>query len=248
MYQSEERQRDRGYLGEENGGHNFPNRRAGLVYTGPVLCYNVPNHTENNFMSKQLDQQLMAKIRNGSVTAKNELLQKYERLCHKLAFKFGFTASNHDHEDLVQEGRIGLLKAIESFDENQGASFMTWAYYHVRGSIVSAGRADRRQPKYPHSIEDCPRAYNIEDPTQDVIVKDDLPRDIVRKIIEECCGGLHTKRAKIVMDRYGLLGHKELRNCECAQKYGITKYAVTSHTSSFKRKARLHFPELAQFV
>ena len=34
----------------------------------------------------------------------------------------------------------------------------------------------------------------------------------------------------------------------CAEKYGITKYAVTSHTSSFKRKARQHFPHLADFV
>lgn len=228
------------YIGTDQGcGH--------VVYTGPILCYNVPTNSENN-MSKQQDQELMTAIRSGDSKARLTLLQKYERLCHKLAFKFGFTASNHDHEDLVQEGRIGLLKAIETFDESYNTSFITWAYYHVRGAVVGAGKVDRRQPKYPHSIEDCPRAYNVEDPTQEVNVKDDLPRDLVRKIIEECCGGLHTKRAKIVMDRYGLLGHKELRNFECAQKYGITKYAVTSHTSSFKRKARQHFPELAQFV
>ena len=226
---------------EENG-------RDVKVYTGPILCYNSKVNLSNDDMSKQQDVQLAAAAQAGDKACRLELLQKYERLCHKLARKFGFTATNHDHEDLVQEGRIGLLHAIKTYDDSRGASFMTWAYYHVRGQIASAGRFDRKQPKYPHSIEDCPRAYNVEDPAQEVVVRDDLPLDIVRKIIEECCGGLHTKRAKIVMDRYGLLGQKELRNCECAEKYGITKYAVTSHTSSFKRKARIAFPHLQDFV
>ena len=220
-----------------------------VVYTGPILCYNSNSSPINEeLMSKQQDIQLATAAQAGDDQAKLELLQKYERLCHKLARKFKFTATNHDHEDLAQEGRIGLLHAIETYDQSHGASFMTWAYYHVRGQIAGAGRFDRKQPSYPRSIEDCPRAYNIEDPTQEAIVRDDLPHGIIRKIIEECCGGLHTKRAKIVMDRYGLLGHKELRNCECAEKYGITKYAVTSHTSSFKLKARQHFPHLADFV
>ena len=50
------------------------------------------------------------------------------------------------------------------------------------------------------------------------------------------------------MDRYGLLGRKELRNCEAAAKYGITKYAVNSHTGTFKRKARELFPHLKDFI
>jgi RNA polymerase sigma factor (sigma-70 family) len=199
-------------------------------------------------MTKQLDQQLAAEAQAGNKHSQLELLQKYERLCHKLARKFGFTAKNHDHEDLVQEGHIGLLKAIETYDPSHGASFMTWAYYHVRGSIAGAGKSDRKQPDYPLSIEDNPRAYNVEDPTQEISIRDDLPRNIVKRIIEECCGGLHTKRAQIVMDRYGLLGRRELRNCECAKKYGLTKYAVTSHTCSFKKKARDRFPELECFV
>jgi hypothetical protein len=125
---------------------------------------------------------------------------------------------------------------------------MTWAFYHVRGAIASAGKSDRKQPKYPKSIEDCPRAYNIEDPTQAPAVKEDLPKNIVHKLIKECCGGFHTKRAKIVIDRYGLFGNPELRNCECAEKYGMTKYAVNSHTLQFKNKVRKKFPELAEFI
>jgi len=249
MYQPEKRERSWGHLGQEAGGLEPDDGQTedGLVYTGPVLDYN-KKVNDSLLMSKQLDIQLCTAAQAGDTDARLELMQKYERLCHKLARKFGFTATNHDHEDLVQEGRIGLLRAMDTYDVSRGASFMTWAYYHVRGSISGAGRVDRRQPKYPLSIEDNPRAYNVEDPTQEAVVRDDLPKDIVRRIIEECCGGLHTKRAKIVMDRYGLLGHPELRNCECAKKYGLTKYAINSHTYSFKRKVRARFPELAAYV
>ena len=254
MYQSRERDRDRRHLGSTTSGLEFYDRdilpesdSTGLVYTGPVLCYSSKvNHSD--LMTKQEELALIEAAQADDQKALNQILDKYERLCHKLARKFSFTATNHDHEDLVQEGRIGLIQAIRTFDPTVGASPLTWFYYHVRGQIASAGRSDRKQPKYPHSIEDCPRAYNVEDPAQEIELHDDLPRNLVSRLIEECCGGMHTKRAKIVMDRYGLLGRQELRNCECAEKYGITKYAVTSHTASFKRKAREMFPHLEAFV
>jgi len=238
-------------MGEETAGYRQDAGRETepVVYTGPILCYNSKiNQNENDDMSKQQDIELATAAQAGDKHARAELLNKYERLCHKLARKFGFTATNHDHEDLVQEGRIGLLKAIDTYDESHGAAFMTWAYYHVRGSIASAGRIDRKQPKYPLSIEDCPRAYNVEDPTQAIEPTQDLPPGTIFKIIEECCGGFHTKRAQIVMDRFGLFGKPELRNQECAEKYGMTKYAVTSHTSQFKKRVRDRYPQFADFV
>lgn len=199
-------------------------------------------------MSKQEEMDLIAKAQGGCKRSLQEIIKKYERLCHKLARKFAFTATNHDHDDLVQEGRIGLIEAVRTYRTDRGAGFMTWAFYHVRGSIAGAGKSDRKQPKYPRSIEDCDRAYNVEDPSQIIEVTDSITRLQALKLVEECCGGLHTKRAQIVMDRYGLFGRTELRNCEVAEKYGITKYAVNSHTYNFKRKARERFPQFANFV
>lgn len=211
----------------------------------------IQTNEENNSMEKldkQLEQALIRTAQKGGRKAQERLLDQYERLCHKQARKYAFTAPSYDHDDLVQEGRIGLLQAIKTFDPAVGASFMTWAFYHVRGAVAGCGRVDSKQPRYPYSVEDCPRAYNIEDPTQEIVVRDEMSNTLIRSILAECCGGIDTKRASIVMDRFGLLGRKELRNCECAKKYGLTKYAVNSHIYQFKRKARDRYPELAGFV
>ena len=247
MCQSEEGDRGWDYLGEEDGGDeevNFFNR---VDQEDLSTCYNESTNT-NNYMTKEQELELIAQAQAGDERAKVIIIDKYMRLCHKLARKFAFTASSFNHDDLVQEGIIGLLQALKTYRSDRGAVFMTWAYYHVRGSIAGAGRSDRRQPRYPKSVEDCPRAYNVEDPTQRIVVKEELPPTLVEKLIKECAGGFHTKRAKVVLDRFGLLGRDQLRNCEAAEKYGITKYAVNSHTSSFKRRVREKFPELAHFI
>jgi len=259
MYQSEKGRGGWRHLGEEG-------ERPSEVYeetlgepvdelaqelsNGPEMGYNIYIQPNNKVQTVEKYQELeyIKRAQNGDEFAKAAMVKQYERLCHKQARKYAFTAPNHDHDDLVQEGRIGLLNAIKSFDRTNGASFMTWAFYHVRGSIAGCGRIDRKQPRFPHSIEDCPRAYNIEDPAQEIKVRDDVTSSMVYRIIEECCGGLHTKRASIVMDRFGLLGRKELRNCECAEKYGLTKYAVNSHIYQFKKKAKARYPQLANFV
>ena len=219
------------------------------VYKDLDFDYN--SYIQNNqgeSMNKAEELRTIELAQEGSQRAQMAILDKYERLCHKLARKYGFAAPSYQHEDLVQEGRIGLLKAIQTYSKDNGASFMTWAFYHVRGAIAGCGRVDSKQPRYPKSIEDAARQYNLEDPTQEIEVRDDVSTELIKKIITECCGGLHTKRANIVMDRFGLLGRKELRNCECAQKYGMTKYAVNSHCYNFKKKARDKFADLENFI
>lgn len=194
------------------------------------------------------ENQLILKAQQGCKKSQLQLLMQYERLVHKLARKYSFTAPSCTHDDLAQEGRIGLINAIKTYDCERGASFMTWAYYQIRGCITSCGRIDRKQPAYPKSLEDCQRAYNVADPAQDYQVKEDLPDGLIKTLLEDCCGGLHTKRAKIVIDRFGLFGNPELRNCEAAEKYGITKYAVNTHVYSFKRKAAMKFPYLSVYI
>jgi len=255
MRQSRERERGWRYLGEETSGDRSP--FGGEEGSIDKLTSFAPDPTDLNYtkneanqlmpMTKQEQNQLILQAQKGSNKAKTQLLLQYERLCHKLARKFAFTAQNHDHDDLFQEAQIGLLSAIDTYDVENGASFMTWAFYKVRGAVTGAGKSDRKQPRYPVSIETSRRAYNVEYENEPEI-KDDLPPGLALRLIEECAGGIGSKRANIVIDRYGLFGYPQLRNCEVCHKYTISKNAVVSHTYSFKKKVRERFPELARFV
>jgi RNA polymerase sigma factor (sigma-70 family) len=191
---------------------------------------------------------LIEQAQKGDRKSLNLMLENYDRLCHKLARKYKFQAKCHDHEDLVQEGKIGLIHGVKTYDPSRGAKPMTWFYFCIRSKINSAGVVDRKQPEFPLSLEDQERAYNVADPSQDIELKEDIPSELVKNLVETCCGGLHTKRAQIVIDRFGLFGKPELRNFECAEKYNLSKYAVTSHTCQFKRKARKNFPHYVEFI
>ena len=251
MYKPQERERGWRYLGEETFG---PGEDGGeliqelnqTVDESSILTYtySVP---EKQLMNKQEMLQVINSAQSGDQKAKTRILLQFENLCHKLSRKFAFTAPNHDHDDLFQEAQIGLLRAIETFDANAGASFMTWAFYQVRGAVAGAGKTDRKQPKYPLSIECSTRAYNVEYENEPEL-KEDLPAGLALKLIEECAGGIGSKRASIVIDRYGLFGYPQLRNCEVCKKHGTNKNAVVSHTYNFKNKVKKRFPHLADLV
>jgi RNA polymerase sigma factor for flagellar operon FliA len=85
-----------------------------------------------------------------SVPERDALLQKHlgfvQRLARALARDLPASVTI---EDLVSAGNVGLLAAAERFDPTRGASFTTFAYYRVRGSMYDAVRQSAGQdPRY----------------------------------------------------------------------------------------------------
>ena len=83
-----------------------------------------------------IDSQLSRQAQQGDETAVNELLQKYKSLVNKISrsyFLFG-----GEIEDIVQEGMIGLYKAIKNFSPDKNASFKTFAATCIKHQIQSA--------------------------------------------------------------------------------------------------------------
>jgi RNA polymerase sporulation-specific sigma factor len=153
----------------------------------------------------------------------------------------------HSREDLVQEGLLGVVKAIETFDLERGTKFMTWVYPTVRGAVQAVARKDNRMPKYPLSLEQSDWGNNLEDEVQ-YEVKDEFKANMIHDLVIAGCGSLDSKRAQIVCDRYGLLGRKEMRQGDVAKKYGMTKQAINSHISRFGKIVRERHPELEALI
>ena len=89
------------------------------------------------------DEELAARARQGDAAAETLLLEKYKPLVRSRAREL-FLAGG-DREDLIQEGMLGLLKAVRSYDPKREASFGTYARVVVSRQIYSALAAAQRQ-------------------------------------------------------------------------------------------------------
>lgn len=183
----------------------------------------------------------------GDASSITALVEQYTPLVHKIVNKYAWMSPGHSKEDLVQEGLLGVVKAIETFDLDRGVRFMTWVYPKVRGAVQSVARKDNRDPKYPLSLEQGDWGCNLEDENR-YEVSEDYAQDFIKKIVLAGCGSLTSKRALIVCDRYGLLGRKGMRQGEVAKKYGLSKQAVNSQISRFSKIVREKHPELEAYI
>lgn len=190
---------------------------------------------------------ILQKAVKGDARSITALVEQYTPLVHKIVNKYSWMSPSHSREDLVQEGLLGIVKAIETFEIERGNRFMTWVYPQVRGAVQGIARKDNRLPKYPLSLEQSDWGNNLEDTIQ-YEVQDEYSSNLVHDIIIAGCGSLDSKRAQIVCDRYGLLGRKPLRQGEVAQKHGLTKQAVNSHISRFSKIVREKHPELEALI
>jgi RNA polymerase primary sigma factor len=67
---------------------------------------------------------------------RNEMVEANLGLVHSVAR--GYSSLGVPYEDLVQEGTIGLMRAVERFDDSRGVKFSTYAVWWIRSRIVKA--------------------------------------------------------------------------------------------------------------
>jgi RNA polymerase primary sigma factor len=83
-------------------------------------------------------------------------VRRYGRLLRGTAARY--SGLGLPFEDLVQEGAIGLLEAVDTFDESRGASFETFARWHIRRSITDALTSQARLVRLPKQVVERRRA------------------------------------------------------------------------------------------
>lgn len=93
------------------------------------------------------DEQLIKQIRLGDNNAQNYLLEKYKSLVNMKANRFFLVGAEDD--DMVQEGMIGLFKAIQSFDLEKNNSFKTFANLCIERQLITAIKTSNRQKHMP---------------------------------------------------------------------------------------------------
>ena len=102
---------------------------------------------------------LFKRISEGDVAAKNEVITRNLRLVVSIAKKY--TGRGMAMEDLIQEGNLGLIKAVEKFDINLGYRFSTYATWWIRQAVTRAIADQARTIRIPvHMTELLARINN----------------------------------------------------------------------------------------
>ena len=139
------------------------------------------------------DEKLLRQIQSGNDDAMECLLERYRDMVRKEARSF-FLAGG-DEEDLIQEGNMGLMNAVDKFDYTKGYKFSTYATWWIRQAITRAIADQARTIRIPvHMVETINKLIRVSrqllqelgrEPTPEEIAKEmDMSVERVREILK----------------------------------------------------------------
>jgi RNA polymerase primary sigma factor len=128
-------------------------KKALIGKIDPIQMY-LKEIGKSSFLSAREEKELAKRIEAGDEEAKNRLALANLRLVVSIAKKYVGRSPNLTLLDLIQEGNLGLFKAVKKFDWRKGYKFSTYATWWIRQSITRALADQARTIRIPvHMIE-----------------------------------------------------------------------------------------------
>ena len=103
--------------------------------------------TKEQIYKSAKDEELVLMAQNGDDAAQEYLLDKYKSLVRAKSRAYFLIGA--DSEDIIQEGMIGLYKAVRDYNEEKNASFRSFAELCVNRQMITAIKAATRQKHQP---------------------------------------------------------------------------------------------------
>ena len=183
-------------------------------------------------LSKKEEDRLIDEFHNGSLDAKNKLIEHNLRLVVFLSKKYENT--NVDLEDLVSIGSIGLIKGINTFKGDKNIKLATYCSRCIDNEILMYLRKNKKRNADVSldeslSFDKEGNELTLKDVlgTDDDIVTKGLEENDLKKIMREEINKLNKRDKEIMIRRYGLDGKNELTQKEVAVALGISQSYIS---------------------
>ena len=163
----------------------------GIAIDDPVKIY-LKEIGRVPLLSAEEEIELAERMAKGDPYARKRLSEANLRLVVSIANRYG--GRGMQFLDLIQEGNLGLIKAVEKFDHTKGFKFSTYATWWIRQAITRAIADQARTIRIPvHMVETITKVKKISsqllhenghDPTaEEIAAKLEMPVDRVREIM-----------------------------------------------------------------
>jgi RNA polymerase primary sigma factor len=190
---------------------------------------------------KAADLDLVEALQGEALEVRNQIIRGNLRLVVSLVKKL--YRSDQDFEELVSDGYVALMRAVEKFDFSRGYKFSTYASWAIINSLLRGSTRDHQRDPfltgYEAMLEATPDHRN-----------DDCPCEMDQERCQEGIRGmldrLNDRERKIIVSRFGLEGTRQKTLEQLGKELGITKERVRQIESRARENLR-KFAEAQKF-
>lgn len=191
----------------------------------------------------------LSRLRDGDGEARRILIEYNLRLVAHIVKKY--QSAEDDMEELISIGTIGLIKAVDTFDQEKARRLSTYAARCVENEILMYMRAKKkymRETSYYEPIGTDKEGNEIQlldimesgepEAMEQIQLKDDSLR--IYRLLEE---RLSEREQLVLIMRYGLYGGREYTQREIADRLGISRSYISRIEKNALHRLREYFQD-----
>ena len=189
-------------------------------------------------LTKAKERRLLKKCKKGNLKAKNEILESNLRFVFDIARHY--TGRGVPISELISDGNMGLLRAIEKFDESKDVKFISYAVWWIRQAMlesITKKNAINFVEIEPNTDNDTSMDKKlIEDDEDDVSFNNDFSNENDEKereikieqknIVIKLLNVLDERERDVIESYYGINDKKELTLTDIGKKYNLSSERV----------------------